>query len=81
MPAESARRHSPDAQRTPVERRRRYRQRGNRTFSQQVASQANLYRHVSLRLAWKAAAGGIEDGTYPPGSLLPSSARLAEAQP
>ena len=23
--------------------------------------------------------GGIEDGTYPPGSLLPSSARLAEA--
>ena len=31
-----------------------------------------------IRLA-KLLRGGIEDGTYPPGSLLPSSARLAEA--
>jgi len=35
--------------------------------------------HPALHLAGEAVAGWIEDGTYPSGSLLPSSACLAAA--
>jgi DNA-binding GntR family transcriptional regulator len=35
------------------------------------------YTPLYIRLA-KLLRGGIEDGTYPPGSLLPSAARLVE---